>query len=194
MANGVCWYGHVLRREDGHVLRRALYYVVQGQGNKGRLRSTCECEGNIGEAVEQEEKLYDEVETVREFTCLDDRVSAGGGCEAAVTVRTRCGWVKFMECRELLYGRRFPLRLKGAIYKTYVRPAALYGSEALCLKESEIGILCRAERSMVRAMCGVQLKEGKRSTDFMFILGLSETMDQLAMANSVHWHGDVLRR
>ena len=23
MANGFCWYGHVLRREDGHVLRKA---------------------------------------------------------------------------------------------------------------------------------------------------------------------------
>ena len=38
--------------------------------------------------MEQEVKLCDEVETVREFTCLGDRVSAGGGCEAAVTVIT----------------------------------------------------------------------------------------------------------
>ena len=40
------------------------------------------------------------VETVREFTYLADRVSAGGGCEAAATVGTICGWVKFMECGE----------------------------------------------------------------------------------------------
>ena len=53
---------------------------------------TCKkCEWNIGEAVEQEEKLCDEVETVREFMYLGDRVSAGRGCEAAVTARTRCG-------------------------------------------------------------------------------------------------------
>ena len=64
----------------------------------------------------------DEVKTVWEFTYLGDRVSAGGGCEAAVTARTICGWVKFMECGELLYGRRFPLRLNGAVYKSYVRP------------------------------------------------------------------------
>ena len=31
--------------------------------------------------MEQEEKLCDEVETVREFTYLGDRVSAGGACE-----------------------------------------------------------------------------------------------------------------
>ena len=45
---------------------------------------------------------------------------------------------------------------------------------------------------MVRAMCGVPLKDRKRSTDFMFILGLSETIDQLAMANGVCWYGNVL--
>ena len=53
--------------------------------------------------MEQEEKLCDEVETVREFTYLGDRVSAGGGCESAVTARTRCWSVMFRECGELLY-------------------------------------------------------------------------------------------
>ena len=86
-------------------------------------------------------KTCDEVETVQEFAYIGDRVSAGGGCEAAVTARTRCGWVKFRECSELLYGRRFPLWLKLAVYESYVRPAMLYGSEAWCLKESEMGIL-----------------------------------------------------
>ena len=67
---------------------------------------TCrKCEGNIGEAVEQEAKLDDEVENVSEFTYLGHRVSVGGGCEAAVPVRTRCGWAKFRKCDELLYGR-----------------------------------------------------------------------------------------
>ena len=43
------------------------------------------CEGNIGEAVEHEEKLCNEVETVRDMSYIGDRVSAGGACEAAVT-------------------------------------------------------------------------------------------------------------
>ena len=42
-------------------------------------------EGNIGEALEQELNLCDEVETVSECIYLDDRVSAGEGCEASVT-------------------------------------------------------------------------------------------------------------
>ena len=34
--------------------------------------------------MDQEEKSCDEVETVMEFTYLGGRVSAGGGCDAAV--------------------------------------------------------------------------------------------------------------
>ena len=81
--------------------------------------------------MEQEVKLCGDVEAVQEFTYLGDRVSAGGGCMAAVTARTRCGLVTFRECDELLYGRRFPLRLKEADYSSHVRPAILCRSEAL---------------------------------------------------------------
>ena len=35
--------------------------------------------------MEQKEKLCGEGETIGEFTYLGDRVSTGGGCEAAVT-------------------------------------------------------------------------------------------------------------
>ena len=40
MANGVHWYGHVLIREGGHVLRKVLVLEVEGQGKKGRLKRT----------------------------------------------------------------------------------------------------------------------------------------------------------
>ena len=92
----------------------------------------------------------------------------------------------------MLYGRRFPLRLKGSVCRRYVWQAILHESEAWCLMECEMGVLRRPERSMVGAMCGVQLKDRKRSTDLMF--GLSEMVDQLAMPSSIHWYGLVLRR
>ena len=40
MANSVRWYGHVLRREDGHVLIWALDLEVEFQCKKGRLKMT----------------------------------------------------------------------------------------------------------------------------------------------------------
>ena len=43
-------------------------------------------------------------------------------------------------------------------------------------------------------MCGLQLKDRKISTDLMLMLGLRETIDKLAMANSACSHCHVLRR
>ena len=44
----------------------------------------------------------------------------------------------------------------------------------------------------MREICGVQLKDRKRSTDLM--LNFYETIDHLAMANSVRRYGHMLRR
>ena len=39
-ANGVRWYGHVLRKDDGHILRKALEFEVKGKRKRGRPRKT----------------------------------------------------------------------------------------------------------------------------------------------------------
>ena len=70
------------------------------------------------------------LETAREFTYRGDMVNASERCEAAMTARTRYGWVTSWECGELLYDRRFPLKLKMAVYKRYRRPTILHGHEA----------------------------------------------------------------
>ena len=38
VANSVRWYVHVLRREDGHDMRRALDFEAEGQWEKGRQK------------------------------------------------------------------------------------------------------------------------------------------------------------
>ena len=45
----------------------------------------------------------------------------------------------------------------------------------------------------MRAMCGLQLKDRRRSKDFTLMSGLKETIDQLAMANNVSKYDHVLR-
>ena len=42
-----------------------------------------------------------------------------------MAARTRCGLVKLRECGESLYIKVFPLKLKGAVYMSYVRAAIL---------------------------------------------------------------------
>ena len=40
MENSVHWYGHMSRRKDDHVLRRALDLEAEGQRKKGRSKRT----------------------------------------------------------------------------------------------------------------------------------------------------------
>ena len=39
-ANGVRWYGPVLRRDDGNILRKALEFEVRGKRKPGRPKKT----------------------------------------------------------------------------------------------------------------------------------------------------------
>ena len=39
-ANGVRWYGHVLRWNDGHVLRKVLEFEVKGKKKRGQPKKT----------------------------------------------------------------------------------------------------------------------------------------------------------
>ena len=49
-----------------------------------------------------------------------------GGCEAAVTTKARCGYVKFRECGNLLFGKMFSLILKWSVYGSYIRSQFMY--------------------------------------------------------------------
>ena len=39
-ANGVRWYGHMLRRDDGHVWRKVLEFEVKGKRKQGQPKKT----------------------------------------------------------------------------------------------------------------------------------------------------------
>ena len=93
-----------------------------------------------------------------------------------------------------MLGNRFPLKMKGKVYRCCVRSAILYGSETWCLKENEKAILGRTKRAMVRAMCGQKIVDRKTTEKQMDMLGLKETIHWLATANGVRWYGHVLRR
>ena len=47
---------------------------------------------------------------------------------------------------------------------------------------------------MVKAICGQKVVERKTTEKQMDMLGMKETIDQLATVNGVRWYGRVLRR
>ena len=80
--------------------------------------------------------------------------------------------MKFTKCSEILKVRKLSLKMKGKVYKSCVRSAMLYGSEAWYLREKEKAILRRTKRLMIKAMCGVKLKllDRRNSEEFIDML------------------------
>lgn len=89
---------------------------------------------------------------------IGDKLNAEGGCSSAVTARVRVGWMKFKELTGVLCGERWSLKRKGRVYMRCVRTAMVYGGETWVMRKEEEGILQRAERAMIRTMCGVKLR------------------------------------
>ena len=55
-ATAVRWYGHVLRRDDGHVLRKALELEVNGKRKRGRPKKTPKTQVEESKSVSLEKK------------------------------------------------------------------------------------------------------------------------------------------
>ena len=69
----------------------------------------------------EEISFFNQVDFVKCFCYYEDKLNVSDGSEAAVTARTRIGWMKFRECGELLCGRKFSSKMKGRIYQSCVR-------------------------------------------------------------------------
>ena len=77
----------------------------------------------------EEISFFKQVKFVKSFCDLGGRLNASDGSEAAVTARTRIGWIKFRDGGELVSGRKVSLKMKRKIYQSCIRSAMLYGSE-----------------------------------------------------------------
>ena len=89
--------------------------------------------------------------------------------------------------------RGFPLKFKGKIYKACVQSVLLYGSEIWAMKVEDMNKLERAERSMLRMMCDVSLKDRKSSQEIVSWLGI-DPVSILAKRGRLRWFGHVERK
>ena len=94
------------KRVGSNVVLRTVYKVDTGCAKMKKV--TCisaryfvrrRCTDVVDGTGESVEVLWDEVETVKGFCYLRDRLNVSGGCEAAVISIVRTEWIKFRECR-----------------------------------------------------------------------------------------------
>ena len=168
-------------------------------GVKGSLRKvegvfrcrTC-VQGRIMDDVA--ERMDNGIERVEVFRYLGDNLNAAGGCLSAVTSRVHVGWKKFRELGGVLCGKMWSVRMKGRVFRACVRSAMVYGSETWVMRAVEENVLRRAERAMVRMMCGVSLRDRKSSSELMRMVGSTEDIVVVARRARLRWYGHVLRK
>jgi hypothetical protein len=84
------------------------------------------------------------------------------------------------------------VKMKGRVYRACVRAAMVYGGETWVMRKEEECVLQRAERAMVRMMCGVKLRDRKSSSELMSMVGLSEDILTLVRKSRLRWYGHVM--
>ena len=130
------------------------------------------------------------LECVPKFCYLSDKLEAGGGVEEAARARVRCAWAKFKELSPILTARGASYPIKGKRFKACVQSVLTYGTETWAIKVANLQSLERTERMMVRWMCGVSLKDRKRSVDLYSLSGV-QSVDEVVKRGRLRWFGHV---
>lgn len=157
---------------------------------------TCVRKGEHGDLVDKKEIDLGSgvvLEQVKSFCYLGDVIGAGGGAEDASRNRVKCGWAKFHDLGCVLKGRGASWSIKGKFYRSCVQKTLLHGTETWPAKMEDMQRLERAEKSMVRWMCGVSLKKGCRSEDLLQRLGV-ESITSVMRRGRLRWYGHVERK
>ena len=83
--------------------------------------------------------------------------------------------------------------MKGKVYSACVQCVMTYGSETWPMRVEDMRRLERAEKMMIRWMCGVTLRNGKSSEEIRNRLGIVSVSD-LVRQGRLRWFGHVERK
>jgi hypothetical protein len=133
------------------------------------------------------------LECVSKFCYLGDMIGSGGGAEEASRARVWCAWGKFRELGLIVTSRGASLKVKGKVYSACVQCVMTYGSETWPMGVEDIRRLERTEKTMIRWMSGVTLRNGKTSEEIRNRLGIVSVSD-LVRQGRLRWFGHVERK
>ena len=136
----------------------------------------------------------DKLEVVDSFCCLGDMLSAGGGCEMAVTTRVKTAWKKFRELLPILTSSHLSYKTHSHVYSSCVWSAMLHASETSPLIKTNLQHLQRNDRAMIRQICSIKPEDVAtvRSSELLAKLQL-EDLDLILRERRLRWFGHVER-
>ncbi|KAI5717346.1 hypothetical protein M8J77_004248 [Diaphorina citri] len=127
------------------------------------------------------------------FRYLGSMIDKEGTCKSDVLNRIQIAWNKFRSMTGVLCDRKMPVKLKGKIYKSVVRPALLYGSECWTMYKTYSNKLSTTETRMLRMSGGVTLKDRIKNIYIRGSFGVRAIEEKLE-EKQLRWFGHVKRR
>ena len=135
----------------------------------------------------------EELNRVEEFKYLGSTVQADGGAEKEVVKRVQAGWRAWKKVTGIMCDRTVPDKIKGRLYKVMVRPAMLYGMEAVAVTKAQERKMEVAEMKMLRFSIGKTRLDRIRNEEVRRSLGVVELGHQLRETR-MRWLGHITRR
>lgn len=130
---------------------------------------------------------------VNKFKYLGSVIAEDGTITADITHRITSGWNKWRELTGVLCDPKMPIKTKGKVYKTAVRPVLLYGSETWATKQIHEQKLHTTEMRMLRWAGGVTLKDKVRNEYIRGTFKVAPVTEKLKESR-LRWFGHVMRR
>ncbi|CAK1594062.1 unnamed protein product [Parnassius mnemosyne] len=124
---------------------------------------------------------------------LGSLIQDDGGIDRAVQHRINAGWMKWRQVTATTCDPRMPIRLKGKIYKSIIRPVVMYGSECWAVKKKDENRLHANEMRMLRWMCGVTRMDKIRNEYIRGSLKVAPVVEKVR-GSRLAWFGHVMRR
>ena len=132
------------------------------------------------------------VPRVKKFKYLGSTVQESGSCEREIKRRVQAGWNGWRKVSGVIYDRRLPVRVKRKVYSSVVRPAIMYGLEAVAITKKQVEEMEVAEMKMLRFATGVTRKDKIRNE---YIRGTvkAERFGMKMREGRLKWYGHVMR-
>ena len=132
----------------------------------------------------------DKLEVVASLCYLGEMLSAGGGCEIAVTTCVKTAWKKFRELLPVLTPAT-SYKTRGHVYSYSVRSAMLHASETWPLTKTNMQ---RNDRAMIRQICSIKPEDKAtvRPRELLAKLEL-EDLNLILRERRLHWFWHVER-
>ncbi|KAL0809484.1 hypothetical protein ABMA28_011031 [Loxostege sticticalis] len=130
---------------------------------------------------------------VQTFKYLGSVIASDANVEKDIDHRVNTAWMKWRSLSGVLCDPKMPIKIKGKIYKTVVRPAMMYGSECWTIKKAHEQKLHTTEMKMLRWAGGVTRLDKVRNEYVRGSFGVAPIAEKMRESR-LRWYGHIMRR